>query len=101
MASSDPLVPSPTSHGKPTRSLMRWVVTGYPFYAVSAELFLFGLRLSFDPSAGGVDACVLSDGLPATHACSRQRPRGMTLSATDLCAPRSVTSLVRESGAQL
>ncbi|MBX9622900.1 MAG: hypothetical protein K2X82_03715 [Gemmataceae bacterium] len=53
----DPVLPPPPP-GPPTyggRTLLGWVATGNPLYVVSAGLFLFGLRLSFDaqdPDAG-------------------------------------------------
>ena len=61
MSSADPVVPPsepPPPPGPPTfggRTLLGWVATSNPLYVVSAGLFLFGLRVSFDaqdPDAG-------------------------------------------------
>ena len=45
------------------RGLVRWVCTSNPFYAVSAALFLVGLRVSFGAHARAIDTWALMSGL--------------------------------------
>jgi hypothetical protein len=57
---SDRAAPAPAGAA---RGLLRCVCTSNPFYVLSAGLFLVGLRASFGPSDGEVDAWALMSGL--------------------------------------
>lgn len=45
------------------RTLLQWVSTSNPLYVVSAALFLFGLRISFDDPDNDTDSWALASGL--------------------------------------
>jgi hypothetical protein len=56
--------PRPTPPGD-VHSLLRWICTSNPFYALSAVLFLAGLRLSVEAQPEAVQSLVLMAGLAA------------------------------------
>lgn len=64
MSSADPVVPpSDPAHAPAGRTLLGWVATSNPLYVVSAGLFLFGLRASFDAEDRDTGSWLLMAGL--------------------------------------
>lgn len=55
-------LPAPVER-RAERSLLGWIATSNPFYAISAALFLFGLRMSFAQHQRELDAWALMGGL--------------------------------------
>lgn len=68
MSSADLSLPTPPAVPVPlsvrgAHRFLRFICTSNPFYAISAALFLFGLRLSFSAQAREVDSWALMGGL--------------------------------------
>jgi hypothetical protein len=57
--------PAPTPPTPAPRGLIRWICTSNPFYALSAALFLVGLKLSVETQAEAVQTWALMGGLAA------------------------------------